>query len=78
MIYPVLPLSTRGQELVNQMLTVWAGEKTPDIACVLGFQSIESENLWRANCSDARDYRLDISKAIRKQLKWPKEKREIR
>ena len=65
------------QDPVNQELSVWAGHPTPDIACLVGFHSIESKNIWRANCSEAHNYRLNISNTLWKTLKWPKEKKFI-
>ena len=62
---------------MNQLTSVWAGEATPGLACLVGFHSIESENIWRSNCSEAHQHRLDVSKELRKDLKWPKEKRFI-
>ena len=66
-------------EPVNRVMTVWAGpdSPTPDIACMVGFTSIEITQLWRANCSNATRHRLGIPEVDRKKLKWPKEKTEI-
>ena len=48
-----------GHEPVNRVMSVWAGEgrPTPDIACLVGFLSLENNNLWRINCSQASNYR---------------------
>ena len=48
-----------GHEPVNRVMSVWAGEgrPTPDIACLVGFLSLENNNLWRINCSEASNYR---------------------
>ena len=63
---------------VNRMFTVDAGYPTPNLSCVVGFQSIESEDLFRTDCSQAHNYALNISRGIRKRLKWPMEKRTLR
>ena len=48
-----------GHDPVNRVMSVWAGEgrPTPDIACLVGFLSLENNNLWRINCSEANNYR---------------------
>ena len=63
---------------VNRMITVDAGRPTPDLACIVGFQSIESEDLFKTNCSQAHNFVLNINREIRKTLKWPLEKRTLR
>ena len=75
--YPSVAASS--SEPVNRVMTVWAGPEspTPDIACVVGFTSIEITQLWRENCSIATRHRLSIPEVDRKKLKWPKEKTEI-
>ena len=75
--YPSVAASS--SEPVNRVMTVWAGpdSPTPDIACIVGFTSIEITQLWRENCSIATRHRLGIPEVDRKKLKWPKEKTEI-
>ncbi len=75
--YPSVQASS--SDPVNRVMTVWAGpdSPTPDIACKIGFTSIEITQLWRANCSSATRHRLAIPEVDRKKLKWPKEKTEI-
>ena len=67
-LFLLLPGQCEGEhqhhEAVNRVMTVWAGEDrpTPDLACLVGFLSIETRNLWRINCSQANNYRSDQSK----------------
>ena len=63
---------------MNRLFTVDAGHSTPNLSCVVGLQSIESEDLFRTNCSEAHNYSLNITREIRKRLKWPIEKRTLR
>ena len=48
-----------GHDPVNRVMSVWAGQgrPTPNIACLVGFLSLENNNLWRINCSQASNYR---------------------
>ena len=48
-----------GHDPVNRVMSVWAGQgrPTPNIACLVGFLSLENNNLWRINCSQANNYR---------------------
>ena len=62
---------------VHQVGSVWAGEPTPDLACLVGFLSIDSEAVWRVNCSQASQHSLIVSRAVRKELGWPQDKTEI-
>ena len=63
---------------VNRMFTVDAGYPRPNLSCVVGFQSIESENLFMTPCVEARNYVVNISREIRKALRWPMDKRALR
>ena len=60
------------------MFTRYAGHPTPNLACVVGFVSLENEDLFRTNCSDAHQISLNISLTIRKELKWPLTKKTLR
>ena len=79
LMYNIIPAKASSSDPVNRVMTVWAGpdSPTPDIACMVGFTSIEITQLWRANCSSATRHRLAIPEVDRKKLKWPKEKTEI-
>ena len=48
-----------GHDPVNRVMSVWAGQgrPTPNIACLVGFLSLENNKLWRINCSQANNYR---------------------
>ena len=50
---------SENHEPVNRVMTVWSGEgrPTPNLACQVGFLSIETRNIWRTNCSQAHHYR---------------------
>ena len=60
------------------MFTRYAGHPTPHLACIVGFVSLENEDLFRTNCSEAHNIVLNISLTIRKKLKWPPEKKTLR
>ena len=74
----LLPFIKCEEYPVNRMFAVDAGHPTPNLACLVGFQSIENEDLFRTNCSQAYNYVLNISRVIRKRLKWPMERRTLR
>lgn len=63
---------------VNRMISVGAGHPTPNIACLIGFHSIDSEDFFRVNCSDAHKIEIPVSYQRRKELQWNKKKKTIR
>jgi hypothetical protein len=63
---------------VKRMFTRYAGQPTPQIACIVGFVSLENEDLFKTNCSEAHQYVLNISLTIRKELNWPPKKKTLR
>jgi len=66
------------QEPVNQMFSVSAGVPTPDLACLVGFSSIDQDFYKRVNCSVAHEVEVPVSFERRKELKWDKKKKTIR
>ena len=71
-------LTTSTKLPVNRMFTRDAGHPTPNLSCIVGFESLENEDLFRTLCSEAHNYVLNISKTIRKELKWPPGQKTLR
>lgn len=78
MLSGILVTLTVGQEPINRMFSVDAGKPTPDLKCVVGFLSIENNDIFRVNCSEAHEIEIEISKDIRKNLKWAPGRRTLR
>ncbi|XP_023347291.1 uncharacterized protein LOC111716106 isoform X1 [Eurytemora carolleeae] len=66
------------QEPINKMFTVGAEGPTPDLACLVGFHSIDADFNFRVNCSEAHEIEIPISFDRRKELKWEKKKKTLR
>jgi len=69
-------------EPYNQLFDVDAGEPTPDLACMVGFHSIDQDFKTRVNCSEAHTIEIPVSYGDRKSLEkkglWLKKKKTIR
>ena len=74
----VVHLTASTKKPVNRMFTKDAGHLTPNLSCWVGFVSLENEDLFQTPCSEAHNYVLNISKAIRKELKWPPGQKTLR